>query len=212
MAPNRGVQRRAGRPLSQACVAAVLLALLAALACRACGFVASGVDRRSALRTLGFFAAAQAVALTAGGGEPSAMAVDGDQAKKKYKSKFGGDFIDLNHPGCKRTIFMNFDGSGGKIVGEDNMEGKPYCERMSKTQKWNVKVALDSATSDEITFTEEGRSMTTRQRKDNGTPVAVTAKWDGTGIVFPDGSKWIREDLYVPEKSDVPVMRAQFAR
>lgn len=137
--------------------------------------------RRSLLRDLAVGLVGSGVAASVAG--DAALAAD-------TPSKWAGTYSDFAHDGCERRLYVAYDGLSGKIVGRDNPEGKD-CRTRELALQWSLKFTLDSADGNEIRIEEGKRSVSSRDRREDGkdTNIAV-ARWDGDGILFPDGIKW----------------------
>lgn len=122
------------------------------------------------------------------------LATDFPQAPSKKKSKWDGNYEDPTHEGCSRMIYMNYKGTSAKIGGWDVADGGPCNDlRGGKQYRWSLKGTLKSFDADEMVVEEASASITTRQEKEDGSKwPEVVAKWDGDGILFPDGTKWTK--------------------
>jgi hypothetical protein len=117
-------------------------------------------------------------------------------AKTGPASVFTGDYEDPNHPGCLRQVkvvgaplkgdgtrspfpvmeITGYDGSGDpKVCTEDN--------RPTRSDLWKIQGTVKSDTKVFIDFSPKGG------------PADLVGKWDGDGIVFPDGNKWTKVPL-----------------
>ena len=65
------------------------------------------------------------------------------------------------------------------------MHGARYCK------DWSLKLSLANKDANEIVVQEAGRDIVDRKRI-NG-PQEVVGKWDGDGILWPDGTKWTQK-------------------
>lgn len=141
--------------------------------------------------------ALSAIALVAGPAEPSLAA--GKAARAAPKSKFSGKYtatseaLETDFISCPREIFVAFDGTKGKIKGDDPILPQPDAPRncgIMPVTTWTLPFTVSG--EDEIVIEEGSESITTRQPTTGG-PKKVVAKWDGTGLVFPDGIKWTKK-------------------
>mmetsp|Transcript_119489 Transcript_119489/g.338149 ORF Transcript_119489/g.338149 Transcript_119489/m.338149 type:complete len:220 (+) Transcript_119489:69-728(+) len=149
---------------------------------------AVSVSRSEALR--GFAASAAApLAILGTSGLPVAWADEEPQP-----SKWSGNYNDPKHKYCTRAIYVAFNGKKAKISGSDVSEGTS-CNKVGEFQyKWETIATLASKDSDELVIEPSTRSITTREkRNDGGKFDSVVAKWDGDGILFPDGTKWTKK-------------------
>lgn len=156
--------------------------------------------RRQVLAALGVPAAVAGAALTG---------AEGVLADGKVKSKWEGAYRDPLHPKCERKIVTAFDGKSGKLIGYDSEKGAA-CEQRDRQNKWTLSVNLADPNADEIEIEELTYTVTTREKKkreqlENKKP--VVAKWDGTGIEFPDGTKWTNA-RYISKKNDMSMSDA----
>ncbi|CAE7745428.1 unnamed protein product [Symbiodinium necroappetens] len=145
-------------------------------------------DRRSALQVL--------VAAISFSGAESAVAA------ASAPSKWAGRWDDPDAPGCKREIVMNFDGTKGRLTGTESTGMNPGfsaaemarekrvantrkgCSRGDELKFWEAKLSAAGKDSNELTIDLSKSGIPG--------PKQVVVKWDGSGIVFPDGSKWSR--------------------
>ncbi|CAE7196072.1 Ap1g1 [Symbiodinium necroappetens] len=135
----------------------------------------------------------------------AAKAEEGAPVKKGGRaSKWYGIYEDPKHPSCDRSIVIAFDGTKGKIEGYDlsgaGDEGKFNCRKRRDVQyyDWSLKVSLANKDANELVVEQAGRDIVDRKRI--GQPSEVIAKWDGDGILWPDGTKW-------PSAAVCPVFR-----
>eukprot|EP00401_Gymnodinium_catenatum_P070860 CAMPEP_0117495482 /NCGR_PEP_ID=MMETSP0784-20121206/20156_1 /TAXON_ID=39447 /ORGANISM="" /LENGTH=165 /DNA_ID=CAMNT_0005290407 /DNA_START=7 /DNA_END=500 /DNA_ORIENTATION=- len=82
-----------------------------------------------------------------------------------------GRYSDSNHPGCKRELVADLPGLVIKM-----RDGEPGCLRGEKQQEYRLPVKY-KPNSDTILVDFSSK----------GGPSDVEAKWDGDGILFPDG-------------------------
>lgn len=61
---------------------------------------------------------------------------------------------------------------------------KPGCSRGDALKFWEARLSAPGKDSDELTIDLSKSGLPG--------PKSVQAKWDGSGIVFPDGTKWTR--------------------
>ena len=131
-------------------------------------------------------AAAAAVAF----GAPSAATAAG-AIKTGPANPFTGDYDDPNHPNCLRQVKVvgapiKADGSRPlyaivEVTGYDGKEGETTCkDRPTRETLWKV------------TGKTRGKEDATLDFSSKGGPADVVGKWDGSGIVFPDGNKWTK--------------------
>ena len=80
--------------------------------------------------------------------------------------------IFLFHPNCKRIISMN--GSSTKLKGTD---GSPGCPADGSGKAWSLD-GIVKGNEIFVDFTPKGG------------PKDLKGVWDGSGINWPDGSKW----------------------
>ncbi|CAJ1363931.1 unnamed protein product [Effrenium voratum] len=117
-------------------------------------------------------------------------------------SKWAGRWSDPDAPGCKREIVMSFDGTKGRLMGAESVgmnpgltaaemarekrvqANKPGCSRGDALKFWEARLSAPGKDSDELTIDLSKSGLPG--------PKSVQAKWDGSGIVFPDGTKWTR--------------------
>ncbi|CAE7217412.1 Ap1g1 [Symbiodinium sp. CCMP2456] len=128
----------------------------------------------------------------------AAKAEEGAPVKKGGRaSKWYGIYEDPKHPACDRSIVIAFDGTKGKIEGYDlsgaGDEGKFSCRKRRDVQyyDWSLKVSLANKDSNELVVEQAGRDIVDRKRI--GQPSEVIGKWDGDGILWPDGTKWTQK-------------------
>mmetsp|Transcript_19432 Transcript_19432/g.42456 ORF Transcript_19432/g.42456 Transcript_19432/m.42456 type:complete len:166 (-) Transcript_19432:136-633(-) len=86
-----------------------------------------------------------------------------------------GRYLDPNHPGCKREVSVEYEG----IVIE-GADGEPGCLRGEKQTPWRLAVKPSPTKADELLIDFSPK----------GGPKDLVGKWDGDGILFPDGNKW----------------------
>lgn len=67
------------------------------------------------------------------------------------------------------------------VIGQDGPPGSPGCLGKGRPTEWRIYPTF-TPNSDSLLFDFSSK----------GGPANVTARWDGTGIVFPDGNKWKR--------------------
>lgn len=109
-------------------------------------------------------------------------------------SPFTGDYDDPNHPGCLRQVKvvgapLRADGTRSsypiiEITGYDgNGSAGNSCgdgDRPTRADLWKIQGKMKSNTEASIDFSPKGG------------PANLTGTWDGSGIVFPDGNKWLK--------------------
>ncbi|CAE6945430.1 unnamed protein product [Symbiodinium natans] len=94
-------------------------------------------------------------------------------------TRWSGLYKDPVHPGCERGITK--DGDEFVISGTSAVDGSKACEKDAKTKKWYLIARKGSeGVSDELIIDFSPK----------GGPKDAVAKWDGDGIVFPDGNRW----------------------
>mmetsp|Transcript_29170 Transcript_29170/g.54676 ORF Transcript_29170/g.54676 Transcript_29170/m.54676 type:complete len:185 (-) Transcript_29170:79-633(-) len=94
-------------------------------------------------------------------------------------TRWSGIYTDPLHPGCERAITK--DGDEFVISGTSAVDGSKACEKDMKTKRWFL-IARKG---------EEGPSdQLLVDFSPKGGPKDAIAKWDGSGIVFPDGNRW----------------------
>eukprot|EP00571_Detonula_confervacea_P010733 CAMPEP_0172297824 /NCGR_PEP_ID=MMETSP1058-20130122/709_1 /TAXON_ID=83371 /ORGANISM="Detonula confervacea, Strain CCMP 353" /LENGTH=197 /DNA_ID=CAMNT_0013007019 /DNA_START=54 /DNA_END=647 /DNA_ORIENTATION=+ len=142
-------------------------------------------DRRNFFGVLGGAAAVAAVAVT--GVAPPANAAGA--IKTGPANPFTGDYDDPNHPDCLRQVKVvgvpiKADGSRPlyakvEVTGYDGKEGETTCkDRPTRADLWKVTGKTRGGDEALLDFTSKGG------------PADLVGKWDGSGIVFPDGNKW----------------------
>ena len=141
----------------------------------------SAMDRRQ------WFGQAAGAAAIVVAGAPDAQAA----MKTGAASAFTGDYDDPNHPGCLRQVKvigapLRADGTRSKfpiieVTGYDGKGGSKMCtDRPTRSDLWKVQGKLLSESDAVIDFAPKGG------------PENLKAKYDGGGIVFPDGNKWTK--------------------
>ena len=71
-----------------------------------------------------------------------------------------------------------------ELAREKTESKKGGCSRGDTLQFWEAKLYSDGKESNELTIDLSKSGLPG--------PSKVVAKWDGDGILFPDGSKWTR--------------------
>ena len=61
----------------------------------------------------------------------------------------------------------------------------------SFSKDWSLKVSLANKDSNELVVEQAGRDIVDRKRI--GQPSEVIGKWDGDGILWPDGTEWTQK-------------------
>eukprot|EP00568_Trieres_chinensis_P001274 CAMPEP_0183309564 /NCGR_PEP_ID=MMETSP0160_2-20130417/25415_1 /TAXON_ID=2839 ORGANISM="Odontella Sinensis, Strain Grunow 1884" /NCGR_SAMPLE_ID=MMETSP0160_2 /ASSEMBLY_ACC=CAM_ASM_000250 /LENGTH=187 /DNA_ID=CAMNT_0025473617 /DNA_START=61 /DNA_END=624 /DNA_ORIENTATION=- len=141
----------------------------------------SSVQRRQFFGILG-----GAAAIVVGADEANAAAATTGAA-----NVFTGDYDDPNHPGCLRQVKvvgapMRADGSRPpyaivEVTGYDGKDGETTCtDRPTRSDLWKVQGKTMGKTQAVIDFSAKGG------------PANLSAKYEGDGIVFPDGNKWVK--------------------
>lgn len=142
-------------------------------------------DRRNFFGVIGGVAAAVAVSAA-----PDAANAAG-AIKTGPSNPFSGDYDDPNHPNCLRQVKvvgapMRADGSRPlyavvEVTGYDGKEGEKTCsDRPTRADLWKV------------TGKTKGKDEAILDFSSKGGPADLLGKWDGSGIVFPDGNKWTK--------------------
>ena len=114
-------------------------------------------------------------------------------------SVFTGDYDDPNHPGCLRQVKvvgapLKGDGTRSpypvvEVKGWDGKEGDKMCKgRPERSDLWAINGKLKSKEEASFDFSPKGG------------PANLPGKWDGDGIVFPDGNKWSKVLTGTPER------------
>ena len=127
--------------------------------------------------------AAAAAIITAAPG--AANARDG-KIKTGPSNPLNGDYDDPNHPGCLRQVKVvgapiKADGSRPlyaivEVTGYDGKGGETTCkDRPTRADLWKVAGKTKGGDEAFLDFSSKGG------------PSDMVAKWDGSGIVFPDG-------------------------
>jgi len=141
-------------------------------------------NRRSIFGVLGGAAAAVTV------GAPNAANAAG-AIKTGPSNPFTGDYDDPQHPNCLRQVKVvgapiKADGSRPlyaivEVTGYDGKAGETTCtDRPTRDSLWKV------------TGKTRGKEEAFLDFSSKGGPADVVGKWDGSGIVFPDGNKWTK--------------------
>lgn len=161
------------------------------------------VERRRAVMQLPGIAAASVLL----GGPPAARAVP---------PAWEGTYVDSKSKGCRREIVLNFKGTGGKFNGEDipsggncigDKGGFSGLQKGKEPKSWSFKVSLESANANELQIEETSKYFVSKEKRNANEPSYVTVKWDGDGIVFPDGTKWIKAEFYKKPETDVRTLK-----
>lgn len=143
-------------------------------------------DRRAFFRILRKGAA---VAVVASSPAPPARAAG--SVKTGPANPLTGDYDDPEHPGCLRQVKVvgapqKADGSRPlyavvEVTGYDGKNEKKTCDdRPNRDDLW--KVVGKTRGNNEALLDFSGK----------GGPSDLVGKWDGSGIVFPDGNKWTK--------------------
>ena len=104
---------------------------------------------------------------------------------------FTGDYDDPNHPNCLRQVKvvgapLKADGSRPlyaivEVTGYDGKSGEKTCtDRPKREDLWKVVGKTRGGNEAFLDFSVKGG------------PADLVGKWDGSGIVFPDGNKWTK--------------------
>ncbi|CAJ1353815.1 unnamed protein product [Effrenium voratum] len=106
----------------------------------------------------------------------------GVQPAQAAIARWSGIYDDPKHPGCEREIRK--DGDEFVISGTSATDGSKACAEDAPTKKWYL-IGKPSGggfggPSDELLVDFSPK----------GGPKDALAKWDGDGIVFPDGNRW----------------------
>mmetsp|Transcript_128691 Transcript_128691/g.181517 ORF Transcript_128691/g.181517 Transcript_128691/m.181517 type:complete len:184 (+) Transcript_128691:72-623(+) len=126
--------------------------------------------------------------MTAGLAAGAGMQVVDVQPAQAAITRWSGIYKDPKHPGCERGITK--DGDEFVISGTSAVDGAKECEKDMKTKKWYL-VATKGA-DDELIIDFSPK----------GGPKDAVAKWDGDGIVFPDGNRWSKIKRKPEEAAD----------
>lgn len=104
---------------------------------------------------------------------------DGNKWSKITPNTFVGDYADPNHPGMPRKISL---GAKGALTIKGSDDGEAFWELAGTVSGPNVLIDFSP----------------------KGGPKDLVGKWDGSGIIFPDGNKWsiITKATYVGDYSD----------
>mmetsp|Transcript_33749 Transcript_33749/g.81596 ORF Transcript_33749/g.81596 Transcript_33749/m.81596 type:complete len:196 (+) Transcript_33749:127-714(+) len=141
-------------------------------------------DRRNFFGVLG--GAAAAAVASAATPQPANAA---GAIKTGPANPFTGDYDDPNHPNCLRQVKVvgapqKADGSKPlyaivEVTGYDGKDG--VCkDRPSRADLWQIKGKTKGKDEAFLDFSPKGG------------PSDLVGKWDGSGIVFPDGNKWTK--------------------
>eukprot|EP00440_Ansanella_granifera_P012245 gb/GFBE01013313.1/.p1 GENE.gb/GFBE01013313.1/~~gb/GFBE01013313.1/.p1 ORF type:complete len:196 (+),score=38.53 gb/GFBE01013313.1/:1-588(+) len=134
-----------------------------------------GVHRRDFLQTLS-------------SGTATAVAIETLSAQSAWAAaRWSGIYDDPKHPGCERKITM--DGADFVISGTSSRDGSKSCEPGSPVKTW-VLVATKPGKTDDVMAGPSDTLLIDFSKK--GGPKDAVAKWDGDGILFPDGNKWTK--------------------
>ena len=142
-----------------------------------------------------FFGAVSGAAAAVIAGGPQAANAAG-KIKTGQANPFTGDYDDPNHPGCLRQVKvvgapLKADGSRPlyavvEVTGYDGKDGEKVCrDRPTRSDLWKVIGKTKGGDEAFLDFSSKGG------------PADLVGKWDGSGIVFPDGNKWTKLN-YVP--------------
>lgn len=140
-----------------------------------------------------------------GGGGAAAILASSSPANAAGSIKTGpanpltGDYDDPNHPGCLRQVKVigapqKADGSRPLYAivevtgydGKNNNDSKTCTDRPNRDELWKVVGKTRGGNEAYLDFSSKGG------------PSDLVGKWDGTGIVFPDGNKWTKLN-YAPK-------------
>jgi len=123
-----------------------------------------------------------------------------DKALTGQASVFTGDYEDPQHPGCLRQVKVvgaKLRGDGTRspypvveVKGYDGKSGKSMCSDRPATSAdlWSVDGVLRKKDEATIDFSPKGG------------PSDLKGVWDGDGIVFPDGNKWLKQPNGTPNR------------
>lgn len=145
--------------------ATLLLAAVTLLLYRCTTFIAP--TRHSSRRE--FLGAATVAAIQAVGAPAAHAAI----------ARWSGIYDDPKHPGCERSITK--DGGDFVISGTSSEDGNKACLEDAPTKRWYL-IAQQGEASDELLVDFSPK----------GGPKDAVAKFDGDGIVFPDGNRWAK--------------------
>ena len=146
----------------------------------------ASVERRQMFGVLGSLVTGAAV-ITAVPMEAEAV----PRMKVGPASPFTGFYDDPGHPGCLRQVKvvgapLKADGTRPtnpvmEVVGYDgNGTDKVCTERPTRADLWKIQGKMKTNDEVMIDFSPKGG------------PANLLGKWDGDGIVFPDGNKWTK--------------------
>ena len=120
--------------------------------------------------------AREARAMETANKETSAFAAKDFSITRSSSSVFDGKYKDPNHPGCLRAIERVKATDLARVFGED---GNPGCNAGQVTKKWSLEgKIMDDDKEILIDFSKKGG------------PKDLVGKWNGSGILFPDGNLW----------------------
>ena len=91
--------------------------------------------------------------------------------------RFGGTYIDPQHPGCTRKIVLA--GSNAIITGKDVVDGKEW---KAKAKPYGKALLID--------FSAKGGPSGGEAFSGQAD---VVARWNGIGLVFDDGNTWTKK-------------------
>lgn len=114
-------------------------------------------------------------------------------------SVFTGDYEDPQHPGCLRQVKvvgapLRGDGTRSaypvvEVKGWDGKSGDKICkERPERSDIWTITGKLKAKEEASFDFSPKGG------------PASLAAQWDGNGILFPDGNKWLKIPEGTPDR------------
>jgi len=129
---------------------------------------------------------ARALAL---GVAPAAVAGMGGSEPAWASAKWSGRYRDPKHEGCLRQVKK----VGGifEITGTSNMDSsKKDCPDGAKTKPFYLEGTLPF---NGLGFVDTSSDTMVIDFSSKGGPKDSQAKWDGNGIVFPDGNKWTKD-------------------
>jgi hypothetical protein len=89
-----------------------------------------------------------------------------------------GSYADPNHPNCKRIIEV-VDDTVATLTGTD---GNPGCPPDGSGDPWTLTGIVEGGNSIFVDFTPKGG------------PKDLKGVFDGTGIEWPDGNKWMLKE------------------
>mmetsp|Transcript_41994 Transcript_41994/g.82338 ORF Transcript_41994/g.82338 Transcript_41994/m.82338 type:complete len:191 (+) Transcript_41994:60-632(+) len=114
-----------------------------------------------------------------------------DKARTGPNSVFQGDYDDPMHPGCLRQVKV----VGAPLRGDGTRSSNPVLEITGYDSKGSSGTCTDRPTRSDlwkISGTVKSNEQVLIDFSPKGGPENLVGKWDGGGIVFPDGNKWTK--------------------